>query len=73
MTPVLTLLEVADHFRVPVKFVRRLAATRQVPCLRGSRGAYLFTAEHVEAIERHLTQDVEVLPEPISMRGRRSA
>jgi hypothetical protein len=53
---VLTLTEVAAHFRVPVKFVRRLASTRMVPCLRGSRGAYLFTEAHVEAIERHLTQ-----------------
>ncbi len=56
MSRILTLAEVAEHFRVPVKFVRRLAATRMVPCLRGSRGAYLFTEAHVEAIERHLTQ-----------------
>jgi hypothetical protein len=56
VTAVLTLAEVAEHFRQPEKFIRRLAATKQVPCLRGSRGAYLFTEAHVEAIERSLTQ-----------------
>lgn len=56
MSPVLTLSEVAEHFRVPEKFVRRLAHERAVPCLRGSRGAYLFTEAHVSAIERHLEQ-----------------
>lgn len=56
MTPVFTMDEVAAHFRQPAKFIRRLAATKQIPCLRGSRGAYLFTQAHVEAIERHLTQ-----------------
>jgi hypothetical protein len=72
MSPVLTLAEVAAHFRVPEKFIRRLASTRQVPCLRGTRGKYLFTEVHVAAIEDHLTQQAEVL-QPVSMRGRRSA
>lgn len=72
MTPaILTLAEVAAHFRQPEKFIRRLAATHAVPCLRGSRGAYLFTAAHVEAIERHLTQPT--LTQVVPQRRRRSA
>lgn len=73
MTPVLTLPEVADHFRVPAKFIRRLAATRAIPCLRGSRGAYLFTEAHVAAIERHLTQLPVTGPVAVPQRRRRSA
>lgn len=73
MTAVRTLSEVAEHFRVPVKFVRRLAAERKVPCLRGSRGAYLFTEAHMAAIELVLTQQAASGPVAVSPRRRRSA
>jgi hypothetical protein len=67
-----TLSEVAEHFRQPEKFIRRLAASKEVPCLRGSRGADVFTDKHVSAIEAHLEQPA-VVTEAYGQRRRRSA
>jgi excisionase family DNA binding protein len=65
--------EVAELLRLPPTFVRRLAREGQVPCMRGSRGAYLFTESQVESIVSHLTQPAVAHSAQGAARRRRTA
>ena len=64
--------EAAEHLRVSHKFIRRLVRTRQVPCMRGNHGAYLFDEDHIAAIKAAMTQPA-ISAAPVTVPRRRRA